>query len=357
MKTIWIAIMAIVLISLVPLALAAEVTVQGSMDTNTNVGSGGTSAQSDTSAQAGVSANTDRQQRQETRRENMQERRDVRKEAVSVIKDLRNLRKATREEIKTQRQDLKVKLDDLKGCKGQKTQECEESRSAAKASVIASLKTDVDQVTQLLTSAKERISASKLSDKEEIVANIDVQLQAIAQVSVKINALSETSSPAEVKDAAKSLRKDAQEARESLRAGTHRLVSNKLGSVIEQSKKLEARLDKVLSHLKAKGMDTSRVDTANFKAKVDLAASLNQEAVSLFEQSKVAEPGKKDELMRQSTQKLQDSQKALKEAHALLQNILQSIKALKGGNTALTQEASTAVSANAAASASGEASS
>ena len=100
--------------------------------------------------------------------------------------------------------------------------------------------------------------------------------------------------------------------------------------------------------MKEKGADTSKVDAASFKAKVESAKSLHKEAVSLFEQAKAADPGKKDELMKQATAKLQDSQKALKEAHALLNKILQDLKALKGGNEALTSAvAETQVSAEA----------
>ncbi len=362
MKKSWIALMAIVLISLVPLALA-RVTIQGSSDTSASTENSGASEDTHASAQVSASAGSDadnggnasgRHGRVGMRlgqdmQDKMQQWRKDRNESISVVKDIRAMKRATREEISSQRAELKMKLDALKDCKGQNTQECEEARSNAKSTVIASLKTDIAQVSSLLDSAKTRVSESKLENKDEIAADLDAQINAVASVKVEIDALSDSSSKADAQKAAKDLRKVVQEARQSLQAGAHSLVANKLGDVIQLSQALETRLNNALAHLKAKGMDTSSIDVTSFKAKINVAAQAHQEGIVLMEQAKAAQPGQKDELMKQATQKFQDSQKSLKDAHALLQDILRSIKTLKGGNDVLAST-STTTSASATAS-------
>ena len=116
---------------------------------------------------------------------------------------------------------------------------------------------------------------------------------------------------------------------------------------MERSKNLEDRLERTLAKLKEKGTDTSAVDLAGFKAKLEASRKAHAEAVVLFEKVRTADSGEKDELMKQATDKLRESHKLLKEAHALLKDIVVKLKALKNGTEAL---ASTKANVNAEAS-------
>ncbi|MEK6963495.1 MAG: hypothetical protein AABX70_03655 [Nanoarchaeota archaeon] len=357
MKTIaW---LAILLISLVPLVLAVEGSADASanVDTSTSTESSAntavtTSSQDNTAASGKLRPRKMALANMKERHEERKENREEMKEARYVVRDVRKLRNSTRVELKKTREEfranLKVMKEDLKSCKGQASDECKQMRSEAKLSVKTQLGVAAEEALKFLESAKTRISDSKLENTADLIVEINARIEAINAAKVKVDALTEASSKEEIQLATKELRKAIQEARKGLQLKMHLVVANKLGNVLKNADSLVARLDKALAKLKEKGVDTSRVDSSIFKAKVEVAKGLHKEAVSLFEQAKAAESGKKDELMKQATAKLQDSQKALKEAHALLKKILQDLKALKGGDEALTSAvAETQISAEA----------
>src|SRR3989344_713649 len=356
MKTIvW---LAILLISLMPLSAQIE----GSIDVNTRASaetSGDSSTQTSTETSTETSASTDASVQAETktradqRKEQRTDMKEKRQEVRVVVKNILELRKSTRAELKQTREELRSDLkgmkEDLKACKGQESDECSEKRVEAKLAVKSQLLVSAEEALKFLEASKARIAESKLDAKAEITAEIDARIKAVTDAKVKVEALTEASSKEEIRAATKSLRKAIQESKFSLRKSVHLLVAKKLGNVVERSETLVVRLEKTLDRLKAKSVDTSSVDTAAFKAKVDAAAKLHMEAVALFEKARSAQAGEKDELMKKATDKMRERQKTLKEAHGLLKGILQDLKALKGGSEALAS-VSAEVSASAAAS-------
>lgn len=301
MKATWIAMLAIMLVSLAPIVLAEE--DSGDM----------------------------------SKREKMKELRDEIKETRGVVKDVREMRKATREEMKARREELKALAETLKVCKGKRSEDCEQKRSEAKLAAKDVLSSAADDAIALLQAAKDRISSSDLANKDAIIAELDAQIAAMTEAKANSDALSETSTKEEVKDAAKDLRETMHKAKNSLRKGAHGLVAKRLGGVLQKAEHLETRLEKALAKLASKGVDTSNVDLTAFKSRLDEASKFHAEAIAAFEKAKDAEAGMKDELMKEATDKLRAAHRALKEAHAMLRGIVQGLKGLKGGSEALTE--------------------
>ena len=103
-------------------------------------------------------------------------------------------------------------------------------------------------------------------------------------------------------------------------------IADKMGPTFKRAGQLELRLTRIVERLAKNGKDTSGLDTSAIKAKIDEANALFNEGKALFEQARNAEPGQKDELMKQAAQKFRDANKALKDARALIVSWLKSVR-------------------------------
>ena len=269
-------------------------------------------------------------------------------------KTLREQAKEVRAEVKEQAREQRMKVAEigngLKTCKGRRTTDCDEKRNEAKVQAKDVLVNAAEDVTAMLTSAKEKILASAVSDKDALVADLDAQITAIANAKVQVDALTANSTKEDVKTAAKDLRTAVQEAKKSLKYGANKLVSSRLGGVLVIVEQLQTKLENRLTKLAEKGADVSSAGLDAFKVKIAKAKSLNAEAIALFDKSKTAAQGEKDNLMKQATNKLKESHKAMVEARDMLKNMLQKIKELESkpveAKTAETNTSATPTEAN-----------
>jgi len=289
----WLSILAVFLVALAPLALAQE------NGTTTN-----------------------------TPRENIKEMRDQVKDARMVRQDIRTMRLDTRDAIKAERARIVALGDELRACKGKSTEDCKQKRASGKTTVKQTLINAADQVIKLLTDAKARIEASDISIKEDAMSKIDAHIASIESAKAKVEALTSESTREDYNAATKELRNAINEARKDLKTSAHSLVSRRMGVVIGMAEQLEKRLDNMVSKIAEKGIDTSSVDVAAFKAKVDEAKRLHAEAISLFEKSKTAEKDAKVDLVKQANEKLREAYAALKESHQILKDIVAQLKRL-----------------------------
>ncbi len=254
------------------------------------------------------------------------EMQDKMKEMRSTAKDMKPIAEEARNQMKARRASVKEMQESLKDCKGQKTEGCEQKRKNARLNSKEILLKAEEDMTGLLQAAKERILQSALDNKEKLVAGMDERLNKMAEAKAKADALTEESTQMEIKGAAKELREAVTEGKRALRTGAHKMVYQKMGGVLKSSEQLKAKLEKMLEKLQEKGADTSGIALDAFKTKLTEAEALHAEAAKLFESAKTAEPGQKDELMKQSTGKLREARKALMDAHTMLREIVQQIK-------------------------------
>ncbi|MBS3147699.1 hypothetical protein J4219_02330 [Candidatus Woesearchaeota archaeon] len=310
------ALLALFIVALSPFAAAQEVSVDASVDVT-----------------ATVDADNDRSPRANKTNDRMQETRTNAKDA-SVLKA------EVGAKARVEARSIKDIEASLKECRGKRTDDCAQKRSEAKLSVKASLIKAADSVLELLGKTKARLAESNAPGKDAAIADLDLQITAVTQAKATVETLNETSTRADIQRAAKDLRSAINDARESLRAGAHKLVALRLGGVIQKSEHLENRLENALAKLESQGVDTSTVNLDAFEAKLDTAASLHVEAMASYDAAQSASGKAKSEAMKTATQKLRDSHKALKEAHKILQEMLKELKALRGGNQALNEASS-----------------
>lgn len=270
-----IGLLAILLIAIVPAALA-DLSVNASVEVNAETGSTEKTDTTETTATAEANASADAQM---TPRDRMKERMrngGTAMETRAVVKDVRAATAETRVALKTERAELKTLGDELKTCRGKKDDSCEKKRTDAKVEVKASLVKAADEVLELLGKTKTRLAESNVSTKADLTAQIDAQITLVTDAKAKAEALNENSTRADVKEASAALRKAVTSARKTLRIGAHLVVAERFGGVIKVTEQLEARLERALEHLKEKGVDVSSVNTATFKAKLDLAKASQQ---------------------------------------------------------------------------------
>jgi hypothetical protein len=268
-------------------------------------------------------------------KERMENVREQVKEARAVRADIKPMRAELRGKMRDHRLELDKIRSDLAGCKAKRDADCEQKRKDAKLGSKDILLKAAEDVLAMLDAAKARIAESALDVKDAATAKIDEQIAAIGEAKTKVEALTETSTKEEIKDAAKNLRKVLQDAKHALRFGAHKVIFHRLGGVIAAADKLEDRIENALKKLEAKGVDVSSVDIAAFEAKLDEAEKFHSEAKKSFEAAMTAASGEKDELMKKAHESLRKAHAAIKEAHKLLRDLLHNLKALKGGSEEL----------------------
>lgn len=122
---------------------------------------------------------------------------------------------------------------------------------------------------------------------------------------------------------------ECKDARMEARGAKHDIlgrIAEKMGPTFKRAEQLKKKLAQVVAHLEKKGKDVSGLNTGAIEAKITEAQSLFDEGKALFEQAKSAEPGQKDELMKQAAQKFRAANAALKDARTLIRDWLKSVR-------------------------------
>ncbi|GEM_PF-668201 len=124
--------------------------------------------------------------------------------------------------------------------------------------------------------------------KLELLAKIDEKLAEIKELKNEIN---ETSSPEELIETVKKIRKEWREIRDEMRALTGYVAVAKVEKLVEKAKQVELMLEAKIEELDAAGVDTTKLEATleDFSAKVNEAEDLIDKAENLFEEGNIAE--------------------------------------------------------------------
>ena len=141
---------------------------------------------------------------------------------------------------------------------------------------------------------------------------------AIRALREKVKAACEDKQSQECKDA----RMEARDAKHDILGR----IAEKMGPTFKRAEQLKKKLAQVVAHLEKKGKDVSGLNTGAIEAKITEAQTLFDEGKALFEQARSAEPGQKDELMKQAAQKFRAANAALKDARTLIRDWLKSVR-------------------------------
>ncbi|MEM4282424.1 MAG: hypothetical protein QW559_03395 [Candidatus Woesearchaeota archaeon] len=258
------------------------------------------------------------------------------KEAIEAAKakraEARELLKQAREQAKSDFDSSKSALDelkdDLKGCRGNQSDVCNLVRQHAKIQSREFLLSAADRIVIALEQAKERVAASSIPEDEKtlVISLLDARISVVKEASKKAEALTENSTPEEVREAAKAIREAAKAAFVSLNSGTGRLMNEKIHGVLVRSEQLKQKLEDRISKLKERGFDVSTIEDlkANFDAKLAEARTNYESAVEKLKNALV--PGATDETMKAANAALKAAQKALQDAHQILKDIVAKIR-------------------------------
>lgn len=299
-KTIALLLIAVFVVSLVPLVFA-----DGANDT-------------------GLGRNkTNKEAREAERESNKQEREAERESQKQRVETLRTEAKAFMEKRKAEREDRENVLKSAKEAKASG------NRNETIAKSKEYLSKTVDQWINDLNYVKAKIQEStELTDqqKSDITSIIDDKVADLTAFKAKIDG-------ATTKDEIKQLAKELKDKKvEGLRMLFNlRVLSARIQGHVNRAKNLEARLEKISERAKAHGVDIT-AEVASFKVKIAAANDKNTQATGKIAEaltlSKTAGYNDKAKgLMEEARNLLKDAEKSLKDAQDVLKSIVSKIKA------------------------------
>ncbi|MBI4145150.1 hypothetical protein HY493_03010 [Candidatus Woesearchaeota archaeon] len=179
----------------------------------------------------------------------------------------------------------------------------------------------VDKIIELLNGLKEKVEASEVEDKDEILADIDAAIENMTEAQATVEALDpETATREELRAAAKELQDAWKDARHVLKRGAGHVVNKRVGNVVERMEHLAEKLDRILAHLGGKGYDVSVATDLKAEFDVKLAS-----AKTHWESSKELFNGE-DKDVQAANDEMKLAGADLKEAHRILNEIVKAIR-------------------------------
>lgn len=330
MKNMLWAMLAVLLVAIVPFAVAEEqgTTVDSTTETTANTDD---DAAEETDEAGEGSRRENLRERREDLRENRQTIRDVRQEEKDAREDIREIRKSRFGDMREQ---LKTTCKDTRD-----NEECKQLKDQLKVEAGNHLAEVVQRMLTGLENAKAKIEASGVdaTAKANALASIDAQIVVLQAIQTKITALPENPTREEVRALAKELQDAWKNSRRALHIGVGRMVNNRMGGIIEKSEHLATRLEKTLEKLEARGIDTSGIETmvTEFEQFIADARTAHGEATALLATGD----------LEGAKAKMNEARQKLKDAHAKLKAIVAAIKQTNGGNLGTPRPASNASNA------------
>ena len=164
-----------------------------------------------------------------------------------------------------------------------------------------------------------------------IVAEIDVEVDEVVQIKGEIEA---ATTREQLKDLAKELHDKWDRLKHLVKLHTYRIVAARIEGIVNFGLVLEKRLDKILDNLNDSGKNVSiSVELADFKAEINASRSYYIQAQDkiqeIFDLRNAGEPVDSDKiktLITETRDLLWKARDALKEAHQTLKTILRKIK-------------------------------
>ena len=336
------------LISLVPTMAfadeAGEVSTETTESADVDVSSE-TSAETDTSGEKervkGIS-DFGKNAKEVTRQ--LKEGEGSRKElAKTVTTELRGKFKEAKERFLANKQEFKDSKNKLQECKKgslekRRSEECKAAKKQFKKDVKPYLTKASESMTALLEETNEKLEASELENKEELISENNEAIESLEAVQTDVNALPEESTDQEVKDAAETFKKKWNEARRAQKASTGFLLSTRVGGVLNRADKLETKMDKVLERLVKASLDTSAAQTQidSFNEHLKLARESHAKAMEKFNDAKASEDF--EDAVKEGHALLKEARQHLKDAHTALKEAVRVVKGTSQGAEELDKE-------------------
>jgi hypothetical protein len=253
----------------------------------------------------------------------------------TVLKQAKERFEAAKQQYATARaqyaeakQSIEQNRDRLRECKEEATDECKLIVKGVKKDVKDFLLGAADRILASLEKVKSKVEESSMNEetKTKILAKIDERIAAVTAAKEKIDALTETSTKAEIKEATAGLRGAWNDSKADIKLEAGRLANEKIHGIIVKSEQLKTKLETTMTKLSDKGYDVSGLEElrASFDAKLAEAKTHYDAAFAKYGQEVV--PGEVDALMKEANAEMKLAQKALQDAHKILKDIVAEIK-------------------------------
>ncbi len=328
-------VLALFLVSMIPLAFAEDTATLGASAT---VSTDGTQVSADAGAQATSSdgANKTRQERQDQR----QKQQEQRTERQNVRKEGQELRQGVRAKIEDHKKAFADFRDQLKSCAGQKTEQCEGVRQNVRNEAKLYLKDTVQEVQDALKTLREKIAASSLENKDELLKALDNATAKMSESQSHVDGLPDNVTAAQVKEATESVKKGWNDARKTLKIQAELHANAGVHGVLVRAEKLEMRLDKATARLKTNGTDTSSVDAqiAAFKNHIQLARAQADIAQAKLDDAR-KDGANLEQDVKDAHAALVEARMHLNQAHDALKEVVKAFKSVKDGEKTMNEEA------------------
>ncbi len=244
--------------------------------------------------------------------------------------------KEAKEAFLSERASVKAKIADAKrACKdNEDSEECVNLREEAALEAKSYMSHAIDTIESVLEKRKSKIE--ELMARADASADVKARLQArLDKINLKLEHLSElraeveaATTKEEIKDAAKSLRREWKGIKKESDASSGDILSHRFSFAVKRAESLERKLERTLDRLESKGHDVSSVSAQviSFHSHIDKAAELAKEARVKFGQGKTEDDIKKGHSL------LVEAHTELKLAHQDLKNIIRSLKINAGAD-------------------------
>lgn len=187
------------------------------------------------------------------------------------------------------------------------------------------LRNSADAIIAHLNKVKERIDSNdKIEDEEAnmLIATIEAKIKEIEEAKAE---LEKATTGREIAIASKKINAAWKRAKLKSEHIVERLNNARLGSLILKSKKMEARLESAVSKMAEKGVDTGDIESLinEFDGKIE-------EARGKFEQAHKLLEIESEDSKEKAAKLIGEAKDLLKEANALLREIIHAIKEKNG---------------------------
>ncbi len=237
----------------------------------------------------------------------------------------------SREGYREEREKFREAKEVLNRCKRTDKGKCEEHRKEMRRRAPAFLFRAADTVLHTLNRVKANVEASDMDEerKAELLADLDMRIDAIMKAQATIENMDENTPSQDVQAAADTIRDEWRKSHRLLRHAVTRVVDAKLGNVIHRAEKLSEKLDRIQARLEAQGKDTTELDAAidDFNAKLDLAVAAYAKAKAEFTSAKA---GSDDASVKRAQELHKEARDALHDAQDALRRAVKEIRELNG---------------------------
>ncbi len=221
----------------------------------------------------------------------------------------------------------------LRECEDADSDECSELRERAQNHSVEMIINSANMIIEHLNKIKEKVEASETMDPEraeEIILEIN---NSISELEEAIAQAESAETKDEIKEIAKTVSKLWIRIRHRERLHAASVVKARVWGIMKRSENLEERLDLTLAKMEEQGIDTVDIDTkiTEFSEKILNATSKYNEAQELMDGAYLEEDKEKlKEVVDEAKQLIDQAHELLKEAHTLLVEIVRDIKAAGG---------------------------